>query len=323
MGRQAQALSGISLGLMQTPQIQSLYFVRESILQEFRDEAAAKDVVLQELSPLIFCSASTERLFWVLDFWRVDEVPFESISHAVKILRSRNKKWTYVGCSVFRRGQLIADGLKVAKAKKVQFPAPTETQKKPAFTLKNTTTLLVCEKPLKGNFAGGKVALEEDRVGPPSRAYLKLQEALTLANLEISDKDSVLDLGATPGGWSYVAASLGAAVTMIDRSEPDPKLFKKFKKLEYIKGDGLNPTEAFLSKATVLVSDMACEPARLLKSVSAWVNLPHLRFMVCTLKFHGISDKKVIAAFAAIPHSEIYHLWNNGHELTWVWKKAR
>jgi 23S rRNA (cytidine2498-2'-O)-methyltransferase len=134
--------------------------------------------------------------------------------------------------------------------------------------------------------------------------------------------DRVIDLGATPGGWSYVAASLGAEVLMVDRSEPDAALLRRFPALRFMRGDGLNPPEAELQRATIIMSDMACEPQKLFQSVRRWIKLPELRAMICTLKFHGVSDKSLIREFAALKGAQVYHLCHNGHELTWVWKKG-
>jgi hypothetical protein len=42
------------------------------------------------------------------------------------------------------------------------------------------------------------------------------------------------------------------------------------------------------------------------------------RRFVCTIKFQGAADHAVAARFAAIPGSELRHLYHNRHELTWI-----
>jgi 23S rRNA (cytidine2498-2'-O)-methyltransferase len=303
----------------------SLYFTRDETRQEFSDELKFTGQHAREIDPNIFLSEGTSngRLYWALDYWPVHKMNFLSVSDAAKQLRQLSKFWSYAGGANFRRGQLIAEALKVKKAGELTFPVPGGTPARAAFTLADKDALWYTQTPLKGNFAGGKIRFKEDKSGPPSRAYLKLYEALTLTGILPSSRDHVLDLGATPGGWSYVAASLGARVTMVDRSEPERSLFRKFSGLEYVKGDGLNPNQGTLEVATYILSDMACEPAKLLPAVRRWLELKNLRAMVCTLKFHGLSDKRVIREFASIPGSEVYHLWYNGHELTWVWSANR
>ncbi|MBL8035169.1 MAG: SAM-dependent methyltransferase [Leptospiraceae bacterium] len=299
----------------------ALYFVRDETLAEFRDEAKQYRVTLSELSPGIFASVNPERLFWVLDYWPVNRLAFTSVSDAAKQLRRMGRFWAYAGGNHYRRGMLIADNLRCEKERLWNFPVSARGNRWQAFTLSSPNDLLCSAQPLKHRFAGGRLRFVEDREGPPSRAYLKLYEALTLADVSLGSDDQVLDLGATPGGWSYVAACAGAQVQMVDRAAPDSGLLRKFPQIRFHKGDGLNPPVALLEDATVILSDMACEPAKLFESVERWRKLPRLKVMVCTLKFHGKSDKHLIRQFAAIAGSEIYHLWHNGHELTWVWRR--
>ncbi|MFZ5627877.1 MAG: SAM-dependent methyltransferase [Spirochaetota bacterium] len=299
----------------------SLFFLRENLLPEFRDELRQKSIQAEEIAPGIFFSPRSDRLYWVLDYWPVRRLKFVSVSDGAKQLRRSGKRWAYAGAQAFRRGQLIADELRVKPLKQLSFPLETDEGEYSAFTLASADEILWTDKPLKGRFAGGKLRFHEDRTGPPSRAYLKLQEALTLSGIRLAATDTVLDLGATPGGWSFVAAQAGAQVEMIDRSRPDERLFSRFARLNFRRGDGLNPPQELLSSATVLLSDMACEPAKLFEALQAWLLLPNIRAMVCTLKFHGLSDKNLLERFAGIAGAQIYHLWYNGHEVTWVWKR--
>ena len=197
----------------------ALYFTRDSVREEFSDEVKKRGVRVKEIYEDIFYAESGERLYWVSDFWpNVASLDFLSISDAAKKLRALSRRWIYAGGVAFRRGQLIAEALKSRKAKALDFPAAEDNPPGPAFTLANEKSLFYSMAPLKRNFAGGKIVFTEDRKGPPSRAYLKLWEVITLTGIKLSAADNVLDLGATPGGWSYVAASLGARVTMLDRA---------------------------------------------------------------------------------------------------------
>jgi len=306
-----------------TPGDGALYFIRDELRSEFLAEAKDCKNPVREISKNIFFSESGERQYWVLDYWLVDKIKFASVAHAAKELRRVAKRWMYVGGANFRRGQLIADALKIKKRGLLEFPVAVAAVDAGthAFTLFDKETLFMTSNPLKHSYAGGGVRFHENRTGPPSRAYLKLYEALTLVGRHPGAKDVVLDLGATPGGWSYVTAELGARVLMVDRAKPHENLFRKFARLEFKMGDGLNPPEEWLNAATYILSDMACEPTKLFASVEAWLRLPHVQVIVCTLKFHGVSDKRLIHRFAALAGSEIYHLWHNGHELTWVWQR--
>lgn len=293
--------------------------MRDSERAEWEAELKGAGPV-REIYPHIFLCTPRRPVYWCLDFWPdVERLHFDSISDATRKLKRIRRRWAYCGGALFRKGKLIADGLRIKPHKAMAFPGAADPESYAAFTLENESTLLYSLNPLKGKFAGGKVTFAEDRTGPPSRAYLKLWEIFTLTGFYPGPDDTVLDLGAYPGGWSYVADSLGARVTMIDRTRPDD-LLKQKPQLNFIRGDGLNVPAAELEKATVLLSDMACEPVKLLASCREWLRLKTWRAMVCTLKFHGRSDAGVIREFAAIPGAKIYHLWHNGHELTWFYR---
>jgi len=55
-----------------------------------------------------------------------------------------------------------------------------------------------------------------DDADAPSRSYLKIEEAYGILGEEPAAGQTVVDLGAAPGGWSYSAAKRGARVLAID-----------------------------------------------------------------------------------------------------------
>lgn len=72
-------------------------------------------------------------------------------------------------------------------------------------------------------FVNGAPQFVENRTGPPSRAYLKLwKPARALAAGPPNER--CYDLGATPGGWTWAIANLGAQVTAFDRAPLDSKV---------------------------------------------------------------------------------------------------
>jgi len=298
--------------------VNTLAIIRDELRAEFFRELKAKAIHGKEIHPNFFLIEGMHRFFWVLDLWHGETLAYVSVSDAAKKLRHINRRWQYAGGSSFRRGQLIAEALKIKANKQWDFPLSAPKVDAAAFTLLNEKELFYTNRPLKSGFAGGKVIFNEDKKGPPSRAYLKLWESLSLTGSRINSKDQVLDLGATPGGWSYVALSAGAKVTMIDRARPSESLFEKFSELEFIQGNGLNPPVELLNRATVILSDMACEPMKLLGEVARWVKLERVRLIIATLKFHGEADLNLIQEFQLI--GQVYHLWHNGHELTLVWQ---
>ena len=58
---------------------------------------------------------------------------------------------------------------------------------------------------------GGQRRMADDDAAP-SRSYLKVEEAYIVLGREPAAEETVVDLGAAPGGWSYSAAKRGARV---------------------------------------------------------------------------------------------------------------
>ncbi|BET69273.1 hypothetical protein ASA1KI_41910 [Opitutales bacterium ASA1] len=62
---------------------------------------------------------------------------------------------------------------------------------------------------------GGQRRMADDPLAP-SRSFLKVEEAYGVLGRAPAAGETVVDLGAAPGGWSYSAARLGATVLAID-----------------------------------------------------------------------------------------------------------
>ncbi len=62
---------------------------------------------------------------------------------------------------------------------------------------------------------GGQRRMADDPLAP-SRSYLKMEEAYGVIGVEPQPDETVCDLGAAPGGWSYSAARRGARVVAVD-----------------------------------------------------------------------------------------------------------
>jgi 23S rRNA (cytidine2498-2'-O)-methyltransferase len=196
------------------------------------------------------------------------------------------------------------------------FPAKAPSAPLGSWTLLSPDRLLAaprCSSP----FANGEVVFVEDKIGPPNRAYLKLWEALVRLGRWPGPGERCLDLGASPGGWTWVLARLGAAVVAVDKAPLDPKVAA-------MSGVSWRGESAFaLAPESVgavdwLFSDIVCYPKRLLTLVEKWLAAGTVRRFVCTVKFQGATDFAAMARFAAIPGSRLLHLHHNKHELTWI-----
>ena len=247
--------------------------------------------------------------------------PSNSIGSAAKTLRDIQRNWAMYAPLHHRRAALIQERLPHVSAKPVVFPAKAPSAPLGSWTLLSPDRMLVaahCSSP----FANGEVAFVEDRTGPPNRAYLKLWEALVRLGHWPGPGERCLDLGASPGGWTWVLARLGATVVAVDKAPLDPKVAA-------MPGVAWRGESAFaLAPESVgavdwLFSDIACYPARLLRLVETWRSSGLVRNFVCTIKFQGETDHDAAAAFAAIPGAQVLHLHHNKHELTFLLTSAR
>jgi 23S rRNA (cytidine2498-2'-O)-methyltransferase len=258
---------------------------------------------------------------WAQNIWLDARlVPAPSIGQAAKALREIQRNWWAHPVRLARRAALITEKLPKVSAKAQTFGQPAPSAPLGSFTLWDEASLIAapaCASP----YPDGQVRFEEDRESAPSRAYLKLWEALTLLGVQPKPGELCLDLGSSPGGWTWVLASLGARVFSVDKAPLEPRI-AAMPGVEHCLGSGfgLDPKIAGGPEARVdwLCSDMACYPARLHELVTRWLEADACRNFVCTLKCQGETDQASIQAFAEIPGSRLMHLAHNKHELTWV-----
>lgn len=254
---------------------------------------------------------------WALDVWTApQDIPVPSVKQAADALRAIQRNWAGYAASHHRRSALIAERLPPVKARPLAFPEPAPTGHLGAWTLLAPDRLLA--SPTKTSpFVNGEVAFIEDRAGPPSRAYLKLWEALTRLGRHPGPGETCLDLGAAPGGWSWVLAKLGAQVVAVDKAPLDAAVAAMpGVTMRAESAFGLEPrTEP---KVDWLFSDVICYPSRLLALVQRWIAADAARNFVCTLKFQGETDHATAEAFAAIPGAVLFHGAHNKHELTFA-----
>ena len=176
----------------------------------------------------------------------------------------------------------------------------------------------LCSAPHSTNpFPNGEIQFVEDRIGPPSRAYLKLWEVLTLIGRRPGPGAKRLDLGSSPGGWSWAFEQMGAQVISVDKAPLAPEI-ARLPGIEHRleSAFALDPRTA--GPVDWLFSDVVCYPARLLGMVERWLAAGTCRNFICTVKFQGPTDHETARRFAAIPGSQLRHLFHNKHELTWI-----
>ena len=255
---------------------------------------------------------------WAANVWHEPRrLAMVSIADGARQLRSIQRNWAVYSSRLHRRTELIQARLPHVSAKPIRFPSPAPTAPLGSWTLLDLGEILAaprCASP----FPNGEVRFVEDKQGPPNRAYLKLWEALTLLGRRPSEKDVCLDLGASPGGWTWALAELGARVIAVDKAPLAPRV-AKFTNVEVRRESAFALRPADVGPVEWLFSDVACYPDRLYRLVTVWLDSGLARNMICTLKFQGETDFAAQERFAALPGGRLAHLHHNKHELTWMW----
>lgn len=243
----------------------------------------------------------------------------ESIQDMQKFLRSQAKSaWVNAPTIHHRRASLIAGALPSLKSWQLEFSESLPKLNFGSWALLDRNFIvasLISDHPLPL----GAAPFAEDKSGPPSRAYLKLWELFTLWQFGPDPGDSCLDLGASPGGWTWVLQEMGCQVTAVDKAPLDKSLAAN-KEIKFRKASAfsLEPRDQE-NDFTWLFSDVICYPERLYQFVERWLReRPETNF-VCTLKFQGPTDFATMEKFRALTPSLLVHLAANKHELTWVY----
>jgi 23S rRNA (cytidine2498-2'-O)-methyltransferase len=294
------------------------YLAAEGFVEQLQEELHRAGIVVRHRHErLLMCDGPAIAAAWAANIWHDGvDLPVASIGGAAQALRDSQRNWAMYAPLHHRRAKLIEERLPHVSAKPIVFPAAAPTAPLGSWTLLAPDRLLAaarCSSP----FANGEVAFVEDRTGPPNRAYLKLWEALVRLGHWPGPGERCLDLGASPGGWTWVLARLGAEVLAVDKAPLDPRV-AAMPGVDWRGESAFALEPASVGQVDWLFSDIVCYPARLLRLVERWRSSGLVRNFVCTLKFQGATDHDTAAAFAAIPGAQVQHLHHNKHELTFM-----
>jgi 23S rRNA (cytidine2498-2'-O)-methyltransferase len=207
---------------------------------------------------------------WATTVW-LDPVriPITSINAGARALLAIQSGWALYSFHLHRRAQLIAAQLPARPVTPVAFPAPRPTRPIGSWTLLNEHTILAaphCSCP----FPNGEIEFIENKTGPPSRAFKKLWELFSRLQTWPRAGEYCLDLGACPGGWTWVLQGVGARVLAVDKAPLDPRIARlPGVECRAESAFGLDPRS--VGPVDWLFSDVICEPSRLLKLVERWL----------------------------------------------------
>lgn len=187
-------------------------------------------------------------------------------------------------------------------------------------------TIFYCTKPFQ-RFPFGWHEFKEDKSSPPNRAYLKLWEIFLVQNffqIDQAPKQACIEVGCSPGGWTWVLAQQFKKVYAIDKA-PLGKQLNKFKNINYQSTDAFKLDFEKFKDVRWFFSDIICTPDRMDELVSAWLAKSNVTHFISTIKFKGETDFKFLKQFQSeksrLGHSYITHLYHNKNEVTWLFKK--
>ena len=172
-------------------------------------------------------------------------------------------------------------------------------------------------------FVHGPRRMADDALAP-SRSYLKVEEAYVALGREPQASETVCDLGAAPGGWSYSAAKRGATVLAIDNG-PLKAGALSHPKIEHRRADAFKYSPEPGSRFDWLFCDLVEEPHRVMRQlVEPWLSQRWCRRFVINLKFGRVDPIALLrelrgASSPFVRHAvsvRIHHLYHDREEFT-------
>jgi 23S rRNA (cytidine2498-2'-O)-methyltransferase len=120
----------------------------------------------------------------------------------------------------------------------------------------------------------------------PSRSTLKLEEAFHVFLPKMREAGHLpellaVDLGASPGGWTYQLVRRGIRVIAVDNGPMDPALMQSGL-VQHVRADGFSYKPP--RQADWMVCDMLEQPIRVAKLVSQWIGEGWCRSSIFNLK---------------------------------------
>lgn len=289
---------------------------------ELANELAFHNIPIVEERGRLFLTRGKPRrdLVWAQNTWlETFFMPIESIGDAVKKLKAIQRNWHCYPSINFRRTSLIEEKLPHVPDKTQNYGTLAPSAPLGAWTLWDNNTLLLsasCSSPYKH----GDFVFNENKTDPPSRAYIKLWEVFTLLGEFPKEDDLAIDLGACPGGWTWVMAQHKSRVFALDKSPLDERV-DALPQVSFCQGSGFALEPSDCGHINWLLSDMACYPERLFELTQKWLEQGTVDNIIFTIKLQGETDFELLEKFKSIKNSKLVHLSCNKHELTWIYGK--
>ncbi|MSU23242.1 MAG: rRNA methyltransferase [Opitutus sp.] len=174
-------------------------------------------------------------------------------------------------------------------------------------------------------FVHGQRRMADDDLAP-SRSYLKVEEAYVVLGREPAAGETVCDLGAAPGGWSYSAAKRGARVVAIDNG-PLKGGALGHPQIAHLCDDAFKFAPREGETFDWLFSDLLEEPHHVMQHiVGPWLARGWCRQFVVNLKFGRVDAIALLRELRApdspftrhAPGARVCHLYHDREEFTVV-----
>lgn len=147
----------------------------------------------------------------------------------------------------------------------------------------------------------------------PSRAARKVEEAFAWLGMSPGPGELCVDLGAAPGGWSWVLLERRARVIAVDPARMDEKL-QNDRRLRHIQGDAFKFTPD--EPVDWLLCDMVWRPIEVARMLGRWARLRNTRMLVSNFKLPMKRKVEMLqeikrtlseAGFTSIRTRQLYH----------------
>jgi 23S rRNA (cytidine2498-2'-O)-methyltransferase len=292
----------------------TIYLAPEGYLNNLKDELKDIDVIYDDR--LVSAFGDPQNAYWAENVWQEPYViGIDSISDGIKKLTDIQRNWALYSVNCHRRAKHIQEGLPRFSRKPKNFPLELPKAPMGSWLLADENTIIASPK-CSSLFPNGEIVFNEDKINPPNRAYLKLWELFTRTQTMPKKDELCLDMGASPGGWTWVLSQLGANVISVDRAALAPNI-EKLSNVKHIQYNAFTVKPAEIGRVDWFFSDVICYPDKLWKWVSTWLDSGLCGKFVCTIKFQGKWNRDIVEKFQSVPGSSLVHLFYNKHELTW------
>jgi 23S rRNA (cytidine2498-2'-O)-methyltransferase len=148
------------------------------------------------------------------------------------------------------------------------------------------------QRHLLSPFPKGEVPVASDKAAP-SRAFAKLVEAELRMGRAVQAGETCIDLGASPGSWTYTAVNRGARVIAVDRAALRDDLMH-CARVKFHPGDALS----YVPERPVdwLLCDVIAAPEQSAKLLREWLRNGWCRHFIVTLKLKDSPNPAVLTA---------------------------